>query len=126
MGWSVGLAFIIDVIGTFLVQLSYMLMKLSHHSVEDSHEKKRKSGFCTLKWWIGFSLICIGNLLHMVALPHLDLIIWTINSGTGLIFDIILSILILKEKFILKYDLTCFILVTAGCGTILLLSNQEE
>ena len=71
-------------------------------------------------------LMVVGSILHIVVLPWLDLIVWSINCATSLLFTIILSALMLNEKFIVKYDLVCFIFITVGSIIILTLSNQEQ
>ena len=75
---------------------------------------------------MAFLLLAVGSFLHVAVLPWLDLVVWTVNSATALLFAIILSIVMLNEKFIVKYDLSCFILMVIGGGTILTLSNHEE
>ena len=62
----------------------------------------------------------------MAVLPWLDLVVYTVNAASGLLFSIILSIIMLNEKFIVKYDLACFILLVIGGAMIFLFSNHEE
>ena len=70
--------------------------------------------------------MAVGSVLHIAVLPWLDIIAWSINSATALIFAIGLSVIMLKEKFIVKYDLVCFIFILIGSIVILALSNQEQ
>ena len=129
MSWKTNVAFAVEVLATFVVALSLVVMKQSHHSVEQSEvakDQKTKSGFCTCRFWVGVGLMAIGSILHVVVLPFLDIVVASISALTALFFSILLSIIMLNEKFIVKYDLTCFILMTVGGGTILGLSNTEE
>ena len=127
MNWSVVLAFLVDVLATFLTQLSLILMKQSHHNVEDQdnteEDSKPKKGFCTKTWLLGLACLTVGSFLHIAVLPWLDLILASVNSASAIVFSLLLAHLMLKEKFVIRYDLTCFLLVVTGTTIILLLSN---
>ena len=63
---------------------------------------------------------------HGLILPYVDLTLLSCNAATAIIVNIILSIHILNEKFIPKYDLTAMMLIIGGSMTIVCLSHTEQ
>ena len=127
------IAYCIDLCGTFLGQIGYLLMKKALLHAEDNIAKsveigvkKVRSPYCTWRYIIGLLLLVISALIHAATLPFVDLVLISTLTAVGIIISTLLAIRYLKEKFICKYDLPSFILIILGCTTIVALSNQEE
>ena len=55
-----------------------------------------------------------------------DIVLLSFNATTAIVFQVILSIIFLKEKLILKYDLPALILIIAGSACIILTANFSD
>ena len=87
---------------------------------------KRKQVFCTCKWLIGFILMALGSILHIVVLPFVDVVVLSTGTGISLVCNTVLAIWYLGESFNVKYDVPSFTLIIGGCATIVLLSQFDE
>ena len=68
----------------------------------------------------------VNVICHALVLPHIDLTLISCNAATAIIVNMLLSIFILGEKFIPKYDLTAMLLITIGSVTIVIHANTEQ
>lgn len=68
----------------------------------------------------------VGSLLHMLCLPFLNMSLLAVNCALAIIVSVVLSIVVLKEQFIIKYDLTGLTTITVGSAFIVLCTSQEE
>ena len=81
--------------------------------------------YMSAKWGLGFFLIVLNVVCHALILPYIDLTLLSCNAATAIIVNLILSIKILGEKFIPKYDLTAIAFILIGSMTIVSLSHSE-
>ena len=65
------------------------------------HEESAASkAYCSCKFFLGIAFMIIGALLQIAMLPFLDLTLNAAFVPIGIITTILLSIVILKERFI--------------------------
>jgi len=60
------------------------------------------------------------------VLPYLDITLTAATSSAGIIIAMAFSLLILKERFIVKYDLPGMLFIIAGCSTIVINANKID
>ena len=63
---------------------------------------------------------------HLLVLPFCDLVLLMTNTAIAVIISNLLSIWILNEQAVYKYDIPAIICLTAGCLTIVFLANYDE
>ena len=122
------IAYLIDMVATFMAQVAYLLMKKGMIEVENSglNGGKKKIPFFTCKWLTGFLCLAIGSLVHVACLPFCDLVVLSTNSSVGIVFNSILSVIYLGETVVWRYDLVAYTLIIGGSLMIVLLSSYEE
>ena len=87
-------------------------------------EVEEESGtYCNWRFLLGFVLMIVGLLLHMLCLPFLNMSLLAVNCALAIIVSVFLSIVILKEQFIMKYDLTGLATITLGSFFIVLCTS---
>ena len=126
---SAVVAYLIDVFGKLLTALSYLLMKLAHHSLESKQNQEGVAGvkvYCSCLWIIGALCALIGGVLNVLVLPFCDLVLLSTTVGLSIIFSNILAMRFLGEKIVWKYDLIAFLCVAGGCTAIILLSKVDD
>lgn len=96
------------------------------HETIDLDKVNAGKTYCSWKWALGFFLIVVNVICHALVLPHIDLTLISCNAATAIIVNMLLSIFILGEKFIPKYDLTAMFLITIGSVTIVIHANTEQ
>ena len=127
MNWVSLVAYLLDLVVTAFAQYSYILQKQGHLQVEQLNKKGINAKVvCNCRWLAGFFLIFLTSLGHIFILPYADLVLLTTNSAAAVVITQIMSILILKEKLMPKYDIPAIILIISGGLTIIFLSNYEE
>ena len=119
---SVVIAFLIDVGATFLCQLSFVMMKLAHVDAD----KYQTTAYCSWKWIVGMVSLSLGGIIHLVVLPFLPLVLASSNSATAIVMSAILSVQCLQERIVWSYDLSAFLLISAGTTAMVLLSRETE
>ena len=82
--------------------------------------------YCSCKWAIGFVFITMNVLCHSLVLPFCDLTLLACNAATAIIVNMLLSVHILGEKFIWKYDLTAMIFIASGSIIIATQAHTEQ
>ena len=92
----------------------------------EADQSNTGKAYCSLRFVLGFVFMILGTLIHVFALPFLDLSLIAVNACIGIIFSVLLSSVVLKEQFIPKYDLTGLSLILAGCILIVLNANKTE
>ena len=55
-----------------------------------------------------------------------DVVLLSFNAATAIVFQVILSMIFLKEKFICKFDLPALLLILAGSSCLILTANFTE
>ncbi len=108
---------LVDNIAVFFGQVALILQKTSYKS--NTTQK-----FNSFRWTVGLILIIFSNIIHVAVLPYADLVLLTSSSATAIIFGIILSVLVLYEKFTVKQDLPAVILIVIGCITTVTFANK--
>jgi len=105
-------ALFVDTLATFLNQFGLIQMKVAHQEAE----KTGKNPYCTCRW-IGFGLclVSIANTVHVFMLPFGDMSLFTTTCAAAILFSGYLSIKLLNEKFVCKYDVTATVLIVVGC-----------
>ena len=98
----------LDTVATFFNQYGLIQMKIAH---------QEHKGFFSLRWLgLGLVFVILAGIGHVVVLPFGDMILFTSTCSVAILFSSILSIWLLKEQFIWKYDLTATILICTGCA----------
>ena len=128
MNWIAIIAYLVDLTGTFLGHVAYILMKKGMIEVENSglNGSKKKIPFFTCSWIAGFFVLALGSIIHVVVLPFCDLVVLSTNSSIGILIADVLSVIYLNERVVWAYDITAISLIISGSLTIVLLSNYDE
>jgi hypothetical protein len=106
-------------------------MKLAHHEADAKNAKMREldstktfSGFTSYRWiFFGLGGVIIGGIGHLAVLPFADVTLLTTVCAFGILFTTMLSICLLGETFVWKYDLVATILVIVGSTLTILQMN---
>ena len=85
-----------------------------------------KKAYCSFKFIFGVILVWVSAMIHLSVLPYLDITLTSANSTLGIIIAMVLSLIILKERFIVKYDLPGLLFIIAGCTTIVINANKID
>ena len=79
--------------------------------------------YCQWRWILGILALIVSLFLHFFMLPRLNLTMLAAKNVVAILASTVLSIQILGEVFIWKYDLPALILISAGCATVVLFSS---
>ena len=120
--FSVVAAFMIDLFGTFLCQVAFLLMKVSHRN----SDKTQQSAVCSCTYFAAMVCLAIGNIIHVVVLPFCPIVLLAMNSSTAIIMTSTMAILFLEEQIVWRYDLMAFLLISIGTTGIVLMSHSTE
>ena len=82
--------------------------------------------YCSWRFALGFFFMIMGTLIHVMVLPFLDLTLIAVNAVVGIIFSVLLSIIILGEQIVPKYDISGLIFISMGCSGIVVFANKNE
>ena len=128
MNWLAIGAFLIDCCASFLVAVSYIAMKKGFIKVEHSglNGTKRRNPYFTCEWIVGFLMLVVGSVIHVVVLPFVDLVILSTGTSIAIVMNTLLSVLYLGEKFVPRYDITAFSLIIVGSLAIVIMSDYSE
>ena len=104
------------------------MMKKALISVENSglNGEAKKSPYFTKTYLLGFALLAVGSIGHVVVMPFCNIVLLSTSTATGIIMSTFLSIMYLGEKPVGKYDITSTTLIVTGCLAIVFLSNYED
>ena len=120
-------AFLVDAIATLLINTSFGVQKLGHREVEGTASNDDSRAHCkSPTWWLGMAMMLSGVLIHICAIPYVDLALISANSSLAIIANLMLSIWLFNEKFVPKYDLTATVMIILGAFFIVLLANKEQ
>ena len=97
-------------------------MKFAHIEAD----KSEKSAFVSFTFAGAIALLVTSCMIHVAMLPFLPLILMAMNSATAIIIGAMLAVIFLKEQILWCYDMTAFVLISAGCTGIVLLSKSSE
>lgn len=101
-------------------------MSVEGVNVTIDDEKDRKSGFCTCRWALGFTLSLVAGILHVVVTPFVDIVVLSFNSATAIVIQVFMAIFLLNEVFICKFDLTALFLIILGSACLILTANFND
>ena len=121
------LAIIFTICGCFFNALSLILMKFSIEKVaSDARSKGSAKASIYNKWWFfGFFCIILGTLFNIVSIRFGNILLLASSSALTLIFNTILSVLILKEKYF-KSDIVGIVLCSLGSITSMIFSKNSD
>ena len=127
MNWVAVIAYLIDLFGTLLGTIAYIMMKKGMIEVENSglNGSKKKIPFFTCSWITGFLILIVASIIHVSALPFCDLVVLSTSSCIGILMNNIFSVMFLNERVVWTYDIIAISLIISGCLTIVLLSNYD-
>ena len=122
------LAFAGNLLGTFISKFGLILMKMVHlnKEKETGEEEDKKSIYCRGLWWLGFASIMCGVMFCFFTLAYLSLILVGATLILGVAFNTLLSIKLLGEQFVWKYDLPALSLMCIGALLLTLCAVPEE
>ena len=123
MDVSVMTAFTIDISATFIVQISYILMKLAHMDAEKNPEK---SIYFSCKWISGFACILVGNIVHVAVMPFCPLVLLATNDATAILMSAILAVWFLNERIVWRYYILAFMLILSGTVAMVIITKEKE
>ena len=128
MNWGAVIALLIDILGTILSSVAYVAMKLGQMKVESAglNKTESKQAYMTCEWFSGFLLLMIGNVVHIVVLPFVDLVILSTGAALAICCSVILAVFYLEEKFFCRYDLPAMTCLLGGSLMIILLSDYSK
>jgi len=93
-------------------------MKKAHQEAE---RNGKQHGMWSVRWLtLGLFCVLLGNLGHLVFLPFADMTLFIVSSSVAILMAGVLSICILDEKFIWKYDVSAAVLITVGSALTVL------
>ena len=122
-------ALAIDTVGTFLNAYGLIQMKMAHQESEQAATEGRSSNpWCSGRWvFRGFGLVLLANTIHVLVLPFADMSLLTTTCSISILSSCFLSIKLLGETFVWKYDLTASLLICAGSVlTIIQMNTSTE
>jgi len=113
--------------------MGFTQMKLAQHEVDqknmtekDNNSSKTHSIFCSPRWFfLGFGCILIGAIGHLAVLPFADVTLLTTICAFGILFTTGLSICMLGEVFVWRYDLVATLLVIVGSVSTIVQMNTK-
>lgn len=82
--------------------------------------------YTSWRWLVGILAMIISVMIHIYCLQYLDLTLLAANTVNCVVAAVVLSTLILGEKFMWKYDLPALIFIATGCFLIVLGANKTE
>ena len=92
----------------------------------DRDKDETRKAYCSWRFVLGFFFMILGTLIHVMVLPFLDLTLIAVNAVVGIIFSVLLSICILGEQIVPKYDISGLIFISLGCSGIVIFANKAE
>ena len=92
----------------------------------DRDKDETRKAYCSWRFVLGFFFMVFGTLIHVMVLPFLDLTLIAVNAVVGIIFSVLLSICVLGEQIVPKYDISGLIFISLGCSGIVIFANKAE
>ncbi len=68
----------------------------------------------------------IGSILHVLVLPFCDLVVLSTSTATSIVFNTVLSVYYLGERFDWRLDGPAFVLIIGGSLAIVFLSDYSD
>lgn len=111
------LSIILTMIGQFFSALAYVLMKIAHNRVG-----KEKSVYKDSYWWLGFFSMFFACGVQFFALGYGSQLLLASASTLTIIYNIMLSVVFLKEKLILLDKIAIFLMCA---GSVIFVSHMS-
>ena len=115
------LALIFSLSGSFCTALGLINLKLANYRVE---KDRRRVFICTREFWLGVFFLISSQTCNGVALHFGTIMLISATAPSTIIFNAILSPLILGEKFSCKHDGLTMLLLVSGC-TFAVIQNKD-
>jgi hypothetical protein len=101
--------------------LGLIFMKIAHKEAEAINKTGgNQNSFTTKRWMIGFVCVFVGSFGHVFMLPFADMTLFTTTCSLAILVTMGLSMVILGEKLIPKYDFSAAIFICIGSGLTIL------
>jgi uncharacterized membrane protein len=123
-----GLAILYTLLACFFNALGLILMKFSMETpnkkkVAEEVMKKSYSSRCI--WWSGLIALFVGGATNVFSAAYGNVILMASSGSVTLLFNLLLSVLVLKETFT-KWDGLSLFLICGGSLTCMLYSKNEQ
>jgi hypothetical protein len=112
---TTGIALLVDLVGTFLAQLSLILMK----------QTDENSSYTSFRWFIGLLCLIVGSITHILVLPYVDLVLLSANYALSILIGLVLSVTMLNESFSVKKDSPAIVMIFTGCLITVFTANEK-
>ena len=96
------------------------------NSKTEAGDTNTHKAYCSWRFALGITFLVIGTIAHIFVLPFLDLTLIAVNAVVGIVFTVLLSIFVLGEQLVPKYDISGLIFICVGCTGIVVFANKEE
>ena len=117
------LALICSITGSFFTSLGLIVMKLANIKIEKDQSKKF---YFQVDWYAGLLLLGIAQTLNGFALKLGNITLIASTSCVTIIFNALMSPILLGEIFLWKIDGTSTALIALGCTTAVLQQPSES
>lgn len=119
------IAYLSNIVVTIFGQVGYLLQKKAHLNLEKTNSQSQIGYWFNPLWILGLIIVFATGAAHCAVLPFADLVLLSTNCAWAIVFGQILSVAVLKERFMWRYDLPALFLVITGCLTIVFNANYE-
>ena len=106
------------------MKIAHLEAELKAKEAKSLGMKVSANGFFSKRWiLVGFVCVVVSNLGHVVVLPFADMTLFTTTCSIAILISAFLSIKLLGEPYICKYDVTASILICTGSALTILQMN---
>ena len=123
-------AYLGNLVGILITKFGLFLQKVELMNMEkegqEDGRRKITPAYCRLQWNIGLFLLFFGGAMQVVVLPYADLVLISTNAIAAILFNTFLSVKFLGEKFVWKYDVPAYTLMSLGAIVIVLQASSTE
>lgn len=105
---------------------SFVIKKIGLLKANDKYHEEAGEGYGYLKnawWWLGMTLMIIGEICNFVAYAFTDAILVTPLGALSVVITTILSAIFLKERLSLVGKVGCFMCIV---GSIVIVMNAPQ
>lgn len=121
---AVGL--ILAICSGLFIGVSFVIKKVGLLKANEKYNEEAGEGYGYLKnawWWLGMSLMIIGEVCNFVAYAFTDAILVTPLGALSVVVTTILSAIFLKERLSLVGKVGCFLCIV---GSVVIVLNAPE
>lgn len=108
------------------IGVSFVLKKVGLLKANEKYNEAAGEGYGYLKnayWWIGMTLMILGEILNFVAYAFTDAILVTPLGALSVVITTILSAIFLKERLSMVGKVACFLCIV---GSVVIVMNAPE